>query len=186
MLQSGNPKPYQLILPILKHAVFDDADILFPSNKPGRAMLTKAACDRLTDERCSGFDEDAMRQCHSETFEFVDLDSRFPDPENLCDDELATFVILREVMRGCLAFDPACRLSSHNALEKLTGRIHRYESMPDQALEDIRSVELAVQFIDEGSLEKRRRFIKHFLSDGQPTPISKLLDPIPNNLEIPQ
>jgi hypothetical protein len=46
--------------------------------------------------------------------------------------------------------------------------------MPAQLLEDLKSVELAVQHLDPGSQERRKRFIKHI---GAPTPISELLDP---------
>ncbi len=168
--------PFQQIIPILKHAVLDEGDIAHPYT--GRATLTQAACDRLADDRSTGFNRQAMQQCCLETFEFQDLSDRFSDPA-LDVEELANFRLLRDILKGCVAFDPSRRLSSHSALELLTGRIQRYESFPFQALEDIKSIELAVQDLDEGSQERRKRFIKHTQADGTPTPISELLDPLP-------
>jgi serine/threonine protein kinase len=166
-------KPFLQIVPILKHAVFDKEDIQHPH--PGRAVLTKAACDRLSDERFAGFDSAAMQQCHMQAFEFQDLSDRFRDPSNLDADELSIFVQLRDVLKECLAFDPSRRCSSRQALEMLTGERHQYSTMPMQALEDIKSVELAVQYVDSDSLERRRKFIKHCPPLGQSTPVSELL-----------
>lgn len=174
MLDQSKLPPFQQIVPILKHAVFDQDDVLYP--RANRAVLTKAACDRLVDERCGGFDVVAMRQCQNE-FDFQDLSVRFADPSNLDAQELEIFHQLRDVLKGCLMFDPFRRFSSHKALETLTGRIHHYMPMPAQALDDMKSVELAVQCCDSGSLERRRRFIKHCPPDGQSTPVSEFLDP---------
>jgi len=171
-LDQSRLTPFQQILPILKHAVMDEGDILHPHL--GRATLTPSACERLADDRSPGFNRQAMMQCCTEMFEFQDLSDRFSDPHNLVGEELSTFRLLREVLKGCVAFDPSRRLTAHAALESLTGRIHHYGSMPAQLLEDLKSVELAVQHLDPGSQERRKRFIKHI---GAPTPISELLDP---------
>ena len=168
---------FQQILPVLKHSVFDPDDIQFP--QPHRALLTQRACDRLADERHTGFDADAMRRCSREMFDYQDLAERYVDPGNLGPDELVIFAQLRTVLKGCLVFDPSRRLSSHNALETLTGRLHHYESMPVQALEHIKCVELAVQHMDPQSLERQRMFIKHSSLDGQPTPVSMLFKSAP-------
>jgi hypothetical protein len=172
-------KLFLQIVPILKHAVFDQEDIQHPY--PGRAILTKTACDRLADERFAGFDSATMQQCHTEAFEFQDLTDRFQDPSNLDAEELGIFVHLRDVLKCCLAFDPSRRCSSHKALEMLTGRIHHYTTMPVQSLEDIKSVELAVQHMESESLERCRKFIKHSPPLGQSTPVAELLGLAPRN-----
>lgn len=165
---------FQQILPVLKHGVFDQDDLQFPF--PGWALLTQRACERLSDERVAGFDADVLRRCHTEKFEFQDLSDRYPDPSNLDQEELSIFVHLRNLLKGCLFFDPSRRLSSHAALEMLTGKLHRYECMPVETLEHVKSVELALQHMDPESMERQRKFIKHSSPDGQPTPASIFFD----------
>ncbi len=170
-------RPFEQVLPVLKHAVFDQEDINHPH--PGRALLTPRACERLADEKYAGFEAATMKKCSEEMFEYQDLSDRYRDPSNLDAEEFDVFVQLRNVLKGCLFFDPFRRLSSHQALEMLTGRLHHYESMPAQVLEHIRLVELAVQDMDPASLERQRRFIKDSPPDGQPASASIFLESAP-------
>jgi serine/threonine protein kinase len=170
-------KPFEQILPILKHAVFDEEDIEHPY--PNRARLTVTACERLSEERSTGFDRETMLRCSKECFEFQDLSERYANPSNLDEEELSIFIQLRNVLRGCLAFDPTRRLSSHQALEVLTGRIHHYATMPSQSLEEIKLVELAVQNAEPEKLELRRQFIKHCPAIGQLSPVAEILGAAP-------
>lgn len=143
------------------------------------ARLMGRRCKHGQQVRTTGFDRETMLRCHTECFEFQDLSERYANPSNLDEGELSIFIQLRNVLRGCLAFDPTRRYSSHQALEVLTGRIHHYATMPAQALEEIKLVEVAVQNAEPEKLELRRQFIKHCPPIGQLTPVSEILGPAP-------
>lgn len=177
MCDQSKLKPFEQVLPVLKHAVFDQEDI--DHGHPGRASLTPRACERLADAKYTGFEAAAMKKCCEELFEYQDLSDRYRDPSNLDAEELDVFGQLRNVLKGCLVFDPFRRYSSHQALEMLTGRLHHYESMPAQVLEQIKLVELAVQDMDPVSMERQRRFISDSPLDGQPTSASIFLASAP-------